>query len=807
MNDYNQAQLYGDEDAGFDLETYFVLPEDDLLDPYFTPQEPVQLNDIVIADETGYHNLSSTDIVEPYSTSGEQQALSLPDLQPSEASIYANNLDRSSVSRPTLAHGCSLSLQQPQPSNQMQSMWSHHYQQLPESQLEQQMTGFHSPKRLQQLAQPWIGESQLEENQVVQNHGSYQQELIMDFSFTPRLTPSSLPVTISPAIDLERNRHIPQEDPSPVIRKRNRKIEESDNGDHQKQTKRQRQGYQLQERLAIIEFWEENQNMSKEEISKKFNVPRTTIYGIIKDKDRLKHLATSRARRGLTLERYSTAESRFRILEELLVAWSHDIGSRGFTVTDQKITAQAFEIHRMLSRLVSKPLPPCTFSPGWLQRFKQRQKTSLSNPNNTIHQDDDWSFPEDFSTQFSGEQDDIYMCGVTSMHLDMLPTSVYDGSCQESESRNHDAATVSVLLCCNATGSDMRHPYVFGREGRNEPISQQYYHGEGVNTGVEDISDSELMEWLEELDKALERNIILAVDQSTWSLLRRIPDARGEPQDAVASLRAGLKNIIVVKVPEMHAITHPMASGLAREFKLRYLDFVLSLDDITKKRGTHHEKTSFEKCLRFINSSWFNIQEVVVKRSFDKTIERTLQKWNQQNQDFLLILRVLDWGKTRPTMSNSKVTKLLDDFESGLRRGRNKGMDNRDLLQELRNALPDVPDTVIQYYCTQEAEIGPSSFLRIKIQGMQHHEDFGGCFGSLDFGRVRCIGAVTTYQLRPPRQDLDSLPQRPFTFPFSTPFPTTFPTTFPPYVPRSRRTILLPPLSILKTMHRQKSSS
>jgi len=166
MNDYNQVQLYGDGDAtGFDIEAYFVLPEDDLLDPYFAPQEPVQLNDTVVADETGHHNLSSTEIFAPYSTSGEQQALSLPDLQLSEASIYANNLDRSSVSEPTLAHGVSLSPQQLQSSNQMQSMWSNHYQQLPESQLGQQMTGFHSPKSLQQLApniqqltQPWIGE-------------------------------------------------------------------------------------------------------------------------------------------------------------------------------------------------------------------------------------------------------------------------------------------------------------------------------------------------------------------------------------------------------------------------------------------------------------------------------------------------------------------------------------------------------------------------------------------------------------------------------------------------------------------------
>jgi hypothetical protein len=282
-----------------------------------------------------------------------------------------------------------------------------------------------------------------------------------------------------------------------------------------------------------------------------------------------------------------------------------------------------------------------------------------------------------------------------------------------------------------------------GREGLNEPISQQYYHGEGVNTGAEDISTSELMEWLEELDKVLERNIVLIVDLSTWGILRRILDARGEPQDPITSLRAQLKNIIVVKVPEMHAVTHPMATGLVREFKLLYLNFFLRLDDITKECGTHHEKASFDKCLKFISHSWFNVHEVVIKRSFDKTIERTLQKWNQQDQNAIFFPRT--FGLRLPAMSNGKVTHLYDD-SLGLRRGWNHVMDDRDLLQELRNALPDVPDTVIQYYYTQEAEIGPSSFLRIKIQGMQHHEDFGGCFGSLDFGRVRCIGAVIIYR-------------------------------------------------------------
>jgi len=131
------------------------------------------------------------------------------------------------------------------------------------------------------------------------------------------------------------------------------------------------------------------------DISRKFNVPRPTIYGIINDKDRLRQVTDSRVSKGLTLERYSTAESRFRILEELLVAWSGNVRDQGISVTDQKITAQAFEIYRMLSGIVAKPLPPCKFTSGWQQKFKERWGGSMfatQKVGSTVHQADSRSF-------------------------------------------------------------------------------------------------------------------------------------------------------------------------------------------------------------------------------------------------------------------------------------------------------------------------------------------------------------------------------------------------------------------------------
>ncbi|KAI8598515.1 hypothetical protein EDD21DRAFT_446118 [Dissophora ornata] len=142
----------------------------------------------------------------------------------------------------------------------------------------------------------------------------------------------------------------------------------------QRLVKRQRKALQLQEKLEIIDYWEQNSPISFQKMETHHDVPRTTIYGIIKDRQRLQTLARSQPRAHLTLGTSRMVESRFRVLEELLVAWIMDLRSQCIPVYDKKITTQAFEIHRMLSGLLAEPLPACSFSSGWLKNFKKRRQ-------------------------------------------------------------------------------------------------------------------------------------------------------------------------------------------------------------------------------------------------------------------------------------------------------------------------------------------------------------------------------------------------------------------------------------------------
>ncbi|KAI8598983.1 hypothetical protein EDD21DRAFT_172729 [Dissophora ornata] len=233
-----------------------------------------------------------------------------------------------------------------------------------------------------------------------------------------------------------------------------RTTNEMDAGDHYPiEGKRPRRSYQLQKKLQIIEYWTKNpQSYSK--IAKHFHVPRMTVHGIIKNKAILQQLAESSPHLGLTLETSRVAKLHFAVLEELLLAWILDLKSRRIPVSGHKITTQAFEIHRMLSGLLLKPLPPCQFSSGWLKNFKNRRQISLRGMHSENTNDDDTAraFKELHAKLDGFNMRSIYWCDMTSMFLGAIPTRTFQRGPQENYESAMDTVSVSVLLCSNVFG-------------------------------------------------------------------------------------------------------------------------------------------------------------------------------------------------------------------------------------------------------------------------------------------------------------------------------------------------------------------
>ncbi|KAI8597030.1 hypothetical protein EDD21DRAFT_229668 [Dissophora ornata] len=228
--------------------------------------------------------------------------------------------------------------------------------------------------------------------------------------------------------------------------------------------KRPKKAIQIQKKLEIIKYWEQNQNVTFQKIGEYFGIPRTTIYGIVKVREELWAFDKNQPRASLTLETSRMVEPQLRILEEVLMTWITDLQSRCAPISGPKIIGQAFNIHRMLSGLLVEPLPPCKFTSGWLKNFKKRRHLS----HKAMHRE--VTAPDEVERAFKEVRDEIagyainriYTCGVTSMYLSTIPTAAFQNEGRNYQTNSVDSASVSVLFCSNADGSDKRKPLVLG---------------------------------------------------------------------------------------------------------------------------------------------------------------------------------------------------------------------------------------------------------------------------------------------------------------------------------------------------------
>ncbi|KAF9932581.1 hypothetical protein BGZ65_004426 [Modicella reniformis] len=542
------------------------------------------------------------------------------------------------------------------------------------------------------------------DDQAINNPTTHQEQYTA-------LSSSSLPGPSSSskqAQAIQEYRSAAEQRSALTTRRRSREEDEHQIGEDtnkQSKTKQTRNMRTDQQKLEIVDYYEKSQNKSITHISKELNIPRSTTYGIINAKDNLKQKRSkNQLRAGLTLERHSMTESRFHILEELLVTWHLELKSRDVFVTDNKIRTQAFEIHRMLSDLLLDPLLPCIFLSGWLERFKARPHSSLAaiqDANSTTSEECIWP-----TNQVSGMgANDIYSCTVASMYLNMLPPRVYDGSYQDSPANEMAASKVSVILCCNALGTYKPRPLVLVSHRQNIPAIEGYEETE-VKGSTEDFTISTIELWLKEFDSALNNCILLLLDQATFNLFRTVK-ARSK--------------ILIFKVPVVLDSSLPMSVGMVKEFKQNYYYNLLRE---YKPRGTQAQEPSLEGQLRLIPRAWREVQKCTIRRSF-KSFSESIRERQQRGPipfESPTLEHVLE-GLSTLGISGSDELQNNDAHESRLR--------------AVKYAFPDAPDIVVQYYLTQDSDIGPSSLLHAKIQEMKYRQDFGSYFESSNSDQVR----------------------------------------------------------------------
>ncbi|KAF9089670.1 hypothetical protein BGX27_002417 [Mortierella sp. AM989] len=456
--------------------------------------------------------------------------------------------------------------------------------------------------------------------------------------------------------------------------------------------KRSRKALSLHGKLEILESLRQNPFISVQELSRETGVPRGTIYGIIENREGIMELAKRQP------EMCRVVVNRLQILEFLLVDWNRSLESRRITVSDKEIRAQAFEISRMLSGLLREELPPCQFTQGWLKGYKQRHALNFVAVSK-IQEPEESGEIESMLNKLGGfSKNDIYMCDITNMYLDMIPVT----PCGKSD--HHKPS--------QRTGSSMRQ--------KSDAIEILSYDRVVLDTDSNNITSGVMWSWLRWFDKAVDRKVALLVDQNMWELFE-LEECLGKTL---------LRFVKLICVPRHAASYLPMKARITRDFKVAYYTLLLK---------HHQEWLQYSKDQQESSST----SQYSKERRPEET--GTLRVVSPPDTIVSQLRRIPNAWRD---VSTDVVTQGFEFFlkaSSSLARGKKprgntiveRNNPSEATLKEMLSKFYPNLQNIALYYLNQGNEMGPSCFLRSRILAMRDHEDFKTCFGDkIDFGIV-----------------------------------------------------------------------
>ncbi|KAI8363104.1 hypothetical protein B0O80DRAFT_420901 [Mortierella sp. GBAus27b] len=322
------------------------------------------------------------------------------------------------------------------------------------------------------------------------------------------------------------------------------------------------------------------------------------------------------------------------------------------------------------------------------------------------HQNDQ-SMPKDVSSNTTSM---VLGARRMNMCLDKLPASTFDDSYQDPGAGRQDTPMVSVLLCYNASGTRRLQCRIIVRLRENDAAIEMM-QGKAIDAGLGGLTAVELEDWLWYIDKDLIRPTLLVMDPYIWELLPYKSEV-SELQEQFEILNKKWRNIRVIRVPRIHSASLPMAAGLARDFKRSYLNEILGQETKPMKGQTLMEQRLFLISHAFLTPAIpaFRI------RAYFKAIVGYIRGRIQQRQGVIPFQKGIDLQLS--DQAQGPISVNIDQVFS----------------ESVKNANPELPDTVLQYYLAQDNSVGPSRLLRVRIQEMQLHEDFKSCFEPPNFG-------------------------------------------------------------------------
>ena len=220
--------------------------------------------------------------------------------------------------------------------------------------------------------------------------------------------------------------------------------------------KRKQTSIDLQTKLKILEEVDRDV-LKKSAIAEKYGLPKSTLSTILKDREKILNAAASGS--GNKSKRFRSAK--YEDVETLLLEWFNHMRASNVPLSGPIIQSKANEIAKSLDIL------DFSCSAGWLYRFQKRHSISslvICGEANKVDEEGANNWLREFDqVREKYASCDVYNMDETGLFYNLFPSRTLGIKGDKCHGGGRSKQRLTVVLVCNADGSDKHRPWVIGK--------------------------------------------------------------------------------------------------------------------------------------------------------------------------------------------------------------------------------------------------------------------------------------------------------------------------------------------------------
>ena len=341
----------------------------------------------------------------------------------------------------------------------------------------------------------------------------------------------------------------------------------------------------------------EKQNSNKSEISRRYGIQHSTLFTILKNKEKVKAAVLNNC----TGKSKKLRGADHPDLEAVLFDWFMQQRAMHIPVSGPMIKAKADDLALRLK------IENFRSSEGWLQRFKARRGITLKTISGESASVDDatidsWQ-PVLKSILNRYSPCDVYNADESGLFYNLLPDKTLAIKGDPCKGGKRSKERLTVLLCCNMDGSDKLKPLIIGKSEnprafrgvRELPCSYKANKKAWMTSAF-------FIQWLNAFDAKMgvkNRKVVLFIDNC--------------PAHPIVSLR----NVeLVFFPPNCTSRLQPLDQGIFRQLKHKFRSMLVNALMRKLATGSSSIKWNVLDAMRAVSVSWQNISTKSINNCF-----------------------------------------------------------------------------------------------------------------------------------------------------------------------------------------------